>query len=68
MDTSAERLYSPADAGRECGCCGTTIKRLAAEIGIEPILTVSNERLFTKAHVDRIKAERQRRAAETVRR
>jgi hypothetical protein len=66
MSEGTAKVFSPAEAGRELRCSASTVKRLAADLRIDPLLTVSGARLFTVEHVARIKAERERRAREAV--
>lgn len=68
MSTGLGKLYGPAEAGRELdGISASSVKRLAAEIGIEPMLTVGGARLFTAEHIGKIRSERERRAREVAR-
>lgn len=68
MSTGSSKLWSPAEAGRVLGgISASSVKRVAAEIGIAPMLTVSGARLFTAEQVEKIKQERERRAREAGR-
>jgi hypothetical protein len=67
MSKDLNKLYTPAEAGRELECSGSTVKRLAADLRLDPILTMSGARLFTADQVERIRAERERREREATR-
>ncbi len=67
MTMSIDKVYSPAEAGRELNCSAATVKRIAVEIGVQPILTQSGARLFTGEQVERVRTERERRAREAAR-
>lgn len=67
MVLNTDKVYGPAEAGRELDCSAATVKRVAVEIGVQPILTQSGARLFTAEHVEKIRGERERRAREALR-
>ncbi|MCX6908163.1 MAG: DUF3853 family protein [Verrucomicrobia bacterium] len=67
MSQGMAKVFSPAEAGRELGCSASTVKRMAAELKIDPLLTQSGARLFTAEMLERIRAERERRAREAGR-
>ncbi|MBI5688302.1 MAG: hypothetical protein HZC54_24785 [Verrucomicrobia bacterium] len=67
MTKGIGKVYGPAEAGRELGVSAATVKRTAAEIGVEPLLTQSGARLFTAEQVGKLRAERERRAKEVAR-
>ncbi|MGO9245815.1 MAG: helix-turn-helix domain-containing protein [Verrucomicrobiia bacterium] len=66
-DTNPE-YFTPQDAASFCGCSTATVKRIADELRLPVIRTVGGVRLFSREQVERIKAERERRAAEALRR
>jgi len=57
-------LLEPADIGKCANRSAPTIKRVAAEIGIEPMRTPRGARLFTAEQADAIKTEIARRERE----
>lgn len=67
MSLDTGKVFGPAEAGREVGCSGSTVKRIAAELKIDPLLTQGGARLFTAEQVAKIKAERERRGKEAAR-
>jgi hypothetical protein len=67
MSQSMSKVYGPSDAGRELNCSAATVKRIAADLRIDPLLTVTGARLFTADQVERIRVERTRRAKEMAR-
>lgn len=67
MSQCAASVFSPAEAGRDLGCSASTVKRVAADLRIEPIRTIGGARLFTGEQVDKIRVERARRAVDAAR-
>lgn len=67
MSQCPVKVFSPAEAGREVHRSASTVKRVAAELRIEPLLTVGGARLFTADQVSKIKTELQRREQEATR-
>ncbi len=68
MTAGTEKLYSPSEAGRAIGVSGSTVKRIASELKLSPLLTMSGARLFTADQVEQIRGERERRKRESERR
>jgi predicted site-specific integrase-resolvase len=69
MDTDTRlEFFAPQDAATVCECSTATIKRFADELRLEVIRTRGGVRLFTREQVEKIKAERERRAMEAARR
>jgi hypothetical protein len=64
MDTDTSRLWTPAEVGKPVNRSGSTAKRVALELRIEPLRTQFGARLFTQEQAARITAEIQRRAQE----
>lgn len=62
-----ERVFTPAEAGREVGCSAASVRRLSDELRIEPMRTVGGERLFVAQHVEQLKTEWRRRQADASR-
>lgn len=60
-------IYGPADGGKAAECSAETFKRVASEMGIEPLRTPRGARLYTLEQVEQVKAERVRRAQEALR-
>lgn len=68
MSTDADpQFYSPSDAAVACGCCAATTKRLADELHLPAFRTRGGVRLFPATHVEKIRAELQRRKTEALR-
>ena len=65
-DTNPE-YFTPQDAATCCACSTATVKRIADELRLPVVRTVGGVRLFTREQVERIKAERDRRAVEAMR-
>ncbi|MCX7825839.1 MAG: hypothetical protein N2689_09810 [Verrucomicrobiae bacterium] len=61
-------VFEPADIGREAHRSAQTVKRVAAELGIEPLRTRRGARLFTAEQAARIRAEIERREREGMER
>lgn len=66
MSTS-ERVYTPAEAGRDVGCSAATVRRLSDELRMEPVRTIGGERLFLAPQVERLRGEWLRRKKEACR-
>ena len=66
-DIVTATVFEPAEIGRGVNRSAATVKRIAAEAGIEPLRTQRGARLFTSEQVARIKAEIERRAREAGR-
>ena len=60
-------LYTPQDAARVCECVPATVKRLGDELRLPVIRTVGGVRLFSREQVEKIQAERIRRAKDALR-
>jgi len=67
MSQCTAKVFSPAEAGREVRRSASTVKRVAAELRLDPLLTVGGARLFTAEQVEKIKIELQRREQEARR-
>ncbi len=65
--SESERVFTPAEAGREVGCSAATVRRLSDELKMEPVRTVGGERLFQVRQVERMKEEWLRRQKEATR-
>lgn len=60
-------VFEPAEIGRGANRSAATAKRIAAELGIEPLRTQRGARLFTGEQAARIKEEITRREREASR-
>ena len=66
-DTELKNFYTPQDAAAKCGCSTATIKRIADELHLPVQRTIGGVRLCTEEQVEKIKAERERRAVDAAR-
>jgi len=67
MNSETATVFEPAEIGRDANRSAATVKRVAAEAGIEPLRTQRGARLFTEEQAERIKAEIERREREANR-
>ncbi|MFZ2639724.1 MAG: DUF3853 family protein [Verrucomicrobiia bacterium] len=67
MSEGMGKVFSPAEAGREMGCSASTVKRMAAELKLDLLLTQNGTRLFTAEQATKVKTERKCRLKEVRR-